>query len=1392
MKRTCALLCFVILLSCTLAPVLADESLNLLPNGGFEMLDETGMPNGWQVSAYRTQAGYSRITVTDEQAHSGQYSAMVQNASDNDARFVFKAAVEPESLYRLSGYVLVDHMQEHGNGANFGLEGIYAHSDRLFDTQGEWVYLEWYGETGEEQTELAFGVRVGGYGAESVGKAYFDDIALEKVDVLPDGIIASLWYDARVNAPAVAPGDTDEDGSKKQTFLYVMVVLVFLLLYLACKPVLSVKDGSHGTVLFAVVLFTALAARVLLALKVPGYSVDINCFTAWSQRMAERGPVDFYAPDYFCDYPPGYLLLLWPCGFLLKLFGSANPEFSLLIVKSVPILCDMLGACLLFAIGKKKIGSKAACLIAALYALNPVVLINGAAWGQADSVLTLLMLITAVYAMRREWRAALPLFVLSALMKPQALLFAPIGGIWLLKCLCSKGDRKREWRKVGIGLGAALMVAAVIVIPFSIKQPLGWLFELYAGTLSSYAYATLNTANLYYLAGANWTPLATTIPWQLAAGAALFFALFAAYVFMRKRRKNEGRLQRATVIAFLSVAMAFVQLIFALFSVSYTVFGYGMMIYAFAYAIVCLLFERRGEALPFFMALALIGVYVLGVKVHERYLFPATALLLLAYLFIRDRRLLTLCVGFSATTFLNTVIVLENAILFGAVKGHLNNDTLAVNNVLCIVNLLLCGYAGWVGLTGLRESPPLRREEKPLLPASYERMLFQPKDARMRLTARDYVVIGIVTVLYAALAFTNLGSTVAPQTGWISTSREEQVVFEVDSQQPFSVLYYAGVSANDFSISVSEDGQTWSDAYPCRMNEGLCYRWNYAVSSDSASGEVVYHDDSPANVLWLSGRYLRLNAESAGLNLWEIVTRNKEGENLPLRLVSHSGANADMLDAPQEPLNLIDEMDTCVGEPSWYTGTYFDEIYHARTGYEHLHGQTAMEWTHPPLGKLMMSACIALFGMTPFGWRFAGTLIGVLMLPALYLLALQLTHKRSVASVSMIAFSLDLMHYTQTRIATIDSFPVLFIILSYLCMVRYMQTDSFGVSSSKEPKVFDRAFRRTLIPLLLSGIFMGLSIASKWIGMYSAVGLAVLFFGTLYRQYRISNIACGFDLEAESAERQARLYSARELTLKRMLITCGFCVVFFVIIPALIYCLSYIPFFVPKGPMSVGAFLREVVWEQERIFRYHSTPNLGMDHPFYSPWWQWPLILKPMWFVQDKFEPAGFASTIMCMGNPWVFWLGAVAMVTLIICVITKYVNFKGALTLKNGDGDLALLVILIGFLAQYLPWVLVPRGTYMYHYFASVPFIILATAYLLDQIPKPKVRYGMMAVYLIGAVFFFVVFFPYASGWQTSIAWLQAVKEHYPYVKGLNALKEWFPNAEWLQNIYWPQKIYY
>ena len=73
---------------------------------------------------------------------------------------------------------------------------------------------------------------------------------------------------------------------------------------------------------------------------------------------------------------------------------------------------------------------------------------------------------------------------------------------------------------------------------------------------------------------------------------------------------------------------------------------------------------------------------------------------------------------------------------------------------------------------------------------------------------------------------------------------------------------------------------------------------------------------------------------------------------------------------------LADEQEQVPLYFGYETSAYLDEIYHARTAYEHLLNLEPYENTHPPLGKYLISLGIRLFGMNPFGWRCVGTLSG--------------------------------------------------------------------------------------------------------------------------------------------------------------------------------------------------------------------------------------------------------------------------------------------------------------------------------------------------------------------------------------------------------------------------------
>ena len=1310
------------------------EDGNLLPNGGFETPGEDGVPEGWSTVSYREQLGYSYFSCDSTHVHSGEYAALIENAADNDSRLTVTLKVEPDTLYCISGYVWLEDFDGTGNGANIALENIICVSDCVKGDSEDWTRLEWYGVTGPDQRTLTIGIRLGGYGRESAGKAWFDDFSLTRLEELPEGVYADLWY---AEETAESSSEAASSSLPQNLFWILLGCLAFVPFVLLLKSVFGRLSGRSSGAIFALLLLVAVILRIVLSVTVPGYSVDINCFTAWSMRIASSGPASFYAEDYFCDYPPGCILLLAPVGFVLNAIGYDSP-IALLTLKALPILLDVLSGLLLFWIGLKTRKQKLGMLVSVLYLFSPAVLVTGAAWGQMDSLTAFTLLLALLFAAKKKWRFSLPIYVLSILIKPQALLAGPVGLCWFVLCIFEDyRARLLQWKEYLLGIGFSLLTAAVIVLPFMVGQekPFAWLLELYGGTLSSYEYATLNTANLYYLAGGNWFSITGTIPLALGLGTAGFLLCAGGSFAIRPGWKGLDLWGRARVL--LCLAFGLFALYCGVFGKSYALFGYGMMALVYLYSFLCILRHRDGKQLAFQAGLALCGIYCIAIKVHERYMFSALLLFAVSYLFTQDVRVLIPLTGFSITTAINCGIVLNNSILYGSSMGHLNQDTLAVNLALSLCNLGLLVYSAYLGFSGLKEyhfkQEATRQRVRPELPKTS-----RFTSPRLNLRPVDFLVMGLTTLAYSVLCFSTLGSTVAPQTAWVSASSQDEVVLELEESQDFKLLYYCGVSYNHFAVEVSEDGESWSQDYACRMSESYCYRWNYLISSSGEGTSLTFNEDQ---VLTLHGRYIKVKALSPGLNLWEVVARDSDGNNLPLKVVSSYSSRTSGLGEDYLPEHLVDEMDTCVGEPGWYTGTYFDEIYHVRTAYEHLHGQKPYETTHPPLGKLLIACGIAIFGMTPFGWRFMGAFLGALMLPLIYLLAYQITRKRTVAVVSIGGLALDLMHFAQTRLATIDTYPVFFILLSYWMMVRYLQT---AYPSLPGKPFFTREYRKGLLRLGLCGVFMGLSIASKWTGIYSAAGLAILYFADLFRRIREAD-------PSQDGETGPWVY------LKRPAVTCLFCVAFFLVIPGLIYYASYIPYFAPSG----GITLERVIQAQEGMLSYHSQPGLGMDHPFQSPWYEWPLILKPMWYAEDLYEPAGYASTIFCMGNPWVFYLGALAMLMVLGLFLGKLVlgrKLQSPLLAEETNAH-ALTVLSVGFLVQYLPWVLVPRSMYIYHYFASVPFIIMATGYLLSLLKTPKARWAAVSLYLLGAAALFVIFYPYASGALTSIEYLKWVR---------------------------------
>ena len=656
--------------------------------------------------------------------------------------------------------------------------------------------------------------------------------------------------------------------------------------------------------------------------------------------------------------------------------------------------------------------------------------------------------------------------------------------------------------------------------------------------------------------------------------------------------------------------------------------------------------------------------------------------------------------------------------------------------------------------------------------------LAEEKSAPRRLTLtlkrhpmerRDALPLLLLTAVYALTAFFQLGDFNAPQS---MVKFQQGDSYEFSYNQPVTVdtvSLYTSLGTGYYTLEwEGEDGQ-W---HSLRLDQpyNSLFKWrvlDLGRNIDQNGLEITKDNDNlEAEPLGpITAARFRITASSAprdeGLWLSELALWSG-GKALPQPDHVDDGAAA-----------LFDEYELWSDQYTYMNSTYFDEIYHPRTAYEHLNNVYPYEVSHPPLGKLIISIGIAMFGMVPFGWRFMGTLFGVLMVPVLYLFLKNLFGKTPVALCGTALFTFDFMHLVQTRIATIDTYGVFFILVSYYFMYRWL-----AVPAGKK-------LRHYVLPLFLSGLFWGVGCASKWTVVYAGAGLALLWLlGMIFKagDWHEAELAAQTQpvppevrlevTEAMFREEQPAWTPPRVPSFTAHAWgTVGLSVVFFVVIPLMIYTASYFPYAAAKG--NGGSFLELAgqsagwFWEclPERLEQYPEqmarvTENLAREgktpgvadrigaffqaipdqsgnpvdlmlrnqyfmltyhqgvhtpHPYQSNWYQWILDARPILYYQD-FSVPGMRGIFASFNNPLVSWAGLLAFFAVAVQMVRR----------KCGKA----LFIVLATLSQLVPWTAIGRVLFAYHYFPTVLFLCFAIAYLMDDMLNRKREWAGLAVY--------------------------------------------------------------
>lgn len=714
--------------------------------------------------------------------------------------------------------------------------------------------------------------------------------------------------------------------------------------------------------------------------------------------------------------------------------------------------------------------------------------------------------------------------------------------------------------------------------------------------------------------------------------------------------------------------------------------------------------HRRHEGALYLSAACMLTlIFTFGHYMHERYLFPVLFLLLMAYAAERDRRIL-LSFGVLSVSLLLNVLAAMYIVDHQSARGAFYDLLTAAGSVITLIGCGYLVYTCWQILVCNRAPQLVKSANSKAKRTAAESILPEhPTPRGTVLTKTDRILMLLLTLVYGVAALLNLGTLKAPQTYWESETPGEtvQIVFDapthITQYRVFTNLGHATINPSG-TILLTADGM--ESTY--EQNYNNMFRWD--------SSTVDFTADA-VTVMLYQGQ-VKIN---------EIAFFDENGALVPARVVSPTGTQA----------ALLDEQDTVPADASYYNGMYFDELYHARTAYEHLHNLQPYENSHPPLGKLLIALGVAVFGMTPFGWRITGALIGIAMLPILYAFGKRMFRRTDYAFLVTALFAVDFMHFTQTRIATIDVYAVFFILLMFYFMYRYIEMNFFV------DKLTD-----TLKPLALAGIFFGLGAASKWTCIYAGGGLAVLFFGSLFARFFEYQRA----MQDGTPEERRRVAAFKENTLLTLL----WCVLFYIVIPVTIYFLSYLPYYIYEAGTTARYGLSDMVqtaWRYQKfMYDYHS--QLVATHPYQSSWWQWPFTLRPMWYYFASYSD-GTISTLTASGNPAVWWVGSLGAIVLLVQRLFGQVR-----------RDRALQILCVGVLANFLPWVLVSRCTFIYHFFTTVPFILMAAVYALfkweEREPRIAwVKWGWLGV----ALLLFVLLYPGISGLRIPTEWAAFIK---------------------------------
>jgi dolichyl-phosphate-mannose-protein mannosyltransferase len=325
-----------------------------------------------------------------------------------------------------------------------------------------------------------------------------------------------------------------------------------------------------------------------------------------------------------------------------------------------------------------------------------------------------------------------------------------------------------------------------------------------------------------------------------------------------------------------------------------------------------------------------------------------------------------------------------------------------------------------------------------------------------------------------------------------------------------------------------------------------------------------------------------------------------------------------------------------------------DELYTVADAFDYMtRGHSGLiEWHHPKLRNIIVYCTMMTLGANLEGLRFASITIGILMVPLTALVARQLTKNDSAALLAALFMATDSIHIMFSRQSMQEVYMPFFLLLGMYLTFRYME--------SRKPSM-----------LIFAGIFFGLGLASKWMGL--AIQLFLILMLLIYRDW------INHDLSARDRATGLLFYVAT-----------------LVVLPVTIYFLSYYPWSLNRGySFSEWLSLQKVISIENFIHKGENSYIQVEDNN------------AALWFIR----PIGFADFMMENNTPTVVLGLTNPLVWLLTLPAVGYLIYN---IRKLNWQHIFLLAV---FICSYAPLALTRRVTAANSSLGIIPFAFMLVA---------------------------------------------------------------------------------